>query len=93
MIAIIKPQLTERERSEIRSALFKEKKRDFLLMQDVMAESDKWHTLYASGDFVAMGYELNQRLWSYLERTGMFEKAEQEILSSMSVNGPSWREA
>jgi hypothetical protein len=90
MNALLKPTLTDSERARIRGELFKEKRKDSVFMQEVIGESNVWHSAYVKSDFIAMGNAIDAELWNYLSRNGMFEDAERELLASKDVNGKGW---
>jgi hypothetical protein len=83
-------QLTPKERDRARRELFEEKRKDYFFMVEVVGERIDWHKSYAIKDFVSMGEMLDRQLWDYLERTGMFQDAEEELLSSKQINGKNW---
>jgi hypothetical protein len=91
MSANLKPiTLTDQERAQVRGELFKEKRKNFMFMVEVVGESIDWHSSYVLDDFVSMGERLDSQLWKYLEETGMFEDAENALLSSKDINGKGW---
>lgn len=84
------PRLTERERDNVREQLFQAKRKDFLFMQEIVAESKSWHDAYAKNDLIEMGRALDAVLWLHLEAHGYFKEAEDDLLASKDINGKSW---
>jgi hypothetical protein len=76
MNAILKP--TPRELAEERERLFEECRKDFVFMLEVLGENREWLKYYTSREAQPLVQEMDKLLWSYLDRTGLFERAESE---------------
>ena len=80
--------LTDRERQEIRRRVFQEKRADSEFMKEVISESDSaWHKAFKESDWIQMGYELDLAASRYIEKCGLYEEAEADLLAAIECSG------
>lgn len=86
-------RLTERERAEVRKAVFEREWKDPVRVADSLHDSHRWHELLMNNDLFEAVKEMKRIYHRYLELCGDYERAEQELLSSKSINGKRYLEA
>lgn len=92
MSAVIQPELSARERAEVRKRVFEREWKDPVRVADSLHDSHKWHALLMNGDVFAAAEEMKRIYSQHLEACGDYERAEQEVLSSKSISGARFYE-
>lgn len=97
MNAIIRPQLSDQERAEVRKELYKEKILDLEFVADAIRDAKPITAASIKSAAAKRDWQVFAEMvgLAVLERveTELAEKAEQELLSSKSVNGARYLEA